>query len=135
MGPKYQATLKANALPVGTSDTAINEAKGLFEQAAEKCPDTQIVAGGYGYVYIFPTCFLKSKMVLVDTNDGDDDSQGTAVMHGAIPKLSDDIKNKIKDVALFGDTRNQHDNGQIPDFTKPRPRFIVRLGIRSAMGV
>jgi cutinase len=128
VGPKYQATLAANSLPAGTSNEAIEEAKGLFEQAASKCPDTQIVAGGYRYVYIFPD-LLPSKwknvtgglMTVVN-------SQGTAVMHGAIPKLSDAIKDQIKGVVLFGDTRNQQDNEQIPDFPKDKTKIYCAVG-------
>jgi len=62
----------------------------LFTEAAQKCPDTTIVAAGY--------------------------SQGAAVMVNAVSKLDSGVQDRIAGVVLYGNTRNRQEGGKIPDF-------------------
>ncbi|KAH8729073.1 cutinase-domain-containing protein [Phaeosphaeriaceae sp. PMI808] len=102
VGSPYSATLLDNALPAGTSLAAIREAQRLFAQAAQKCPNSAIVAGGY--------------------------SQGTAVMSNAITGLSSTIQNQIKGVVLFGYTKNLQNLGRIPGFPASKTKVFCAIG-------
>lgn len=96
-GVNYAALLSTNALPGGTDADSEEEMKTLLNLASTKCPDSQILAGGY--------------------------SQGGAVCHRAIEDLSQTVKDKIKAVVLFGDTQKLADGNQIKDFPTSKTKF------------
>lgn len=49
-------------------------------------------------------------------------------MHGAIPGLSQAVKDQIKGVITYGDTRNKQDNERIPDFPTDKTRIVCNVG-------
>ncbi|KAE8153575.1 putative cutinase 1 [Aspergillus avenaceus] len=102
VGGLYSGGLMQNALPQNTDPGAISTAKGLFEKAASKCPNTKIVAGGY--------------------------SQGSAVIDNAVQQLSSDVKDKVKGVVFYGFTRNLQDHGQIPNYPKDNVKVFCAMG-------
>ncbi|PNS18226.1 hypothetical protein CAC42_7595 [Sphaceloma murrayae] len=102
VGGPYTAALADNALPRGSTPQAINEAKRLMTLAAQKCPQTSIVVGGY--------------------------SQGTAVMHAAVSDLPADVKARVDGAVMYGDTRNQQDRGQIPNFPREKVKIFCEAG-------
>ncbi|KAL2140130.1 hypothetical protein VTI28DRAFT_4212 [Corynascus sepedonium] len=103
VGGPYRAGLADNALPAGTTQAAINEAKRLFQLANSKCPDAAVVAGGY--------------------------SQGTAVMSNAISELAGTpTQEQIKGVVLFGYTKNLQNRGRIPNYSTDRTKVFCNIG-------
>jgi len=102
VGPRYTAAMGDNGKPGGTSPEAVEEAISFFNKAAQKCPNMKITFGGY--------------------------SQGGAVMHGAVAKLSEDVKAKVVGGVLFGDSLNRRTGGSITAFQKDRILEICASG-------
>lgn len=102
-GVNYAALLSTNYLPGGTDAASEEAMKTLLNLANTKCPDSQIVAGGY--------------------------SQGGAVSHRAIEDLSQAVKDKIKAVVLFGDTQKLADGNQIKGYPTSLTKFFCAGGL------
>ncbi|KAK4096466.1 carbohydrate esterase family 5 protein [Parathielavia hyrcaniae] len=102
VGGRYTASIGDNALPDGTSRAAIREMTELFELANTRCPDAQIVAGGY--------------------------SQGAALAAATISDLSSGLRDKIKGVVLFGYTKNLQNRGRIPNYPADRTEVFCNSG-------
>lgn len=102
VGGSYTADILDNLLPDGTTKAAITEMKNLFSLANSRCPSAKIVAGGY--------------------------SQGAALTAAAIRDSSATIREQIKGVVLFGYTKNQQNNGQIPNYPSNRLKVYCAVG-------
>lgn len=100
-GVEYGAGLMTNMLPGGAEYAGINTAKGLFNSAAQACPQSKLVGGGY--------------------------SQGAALMHRAIESLPQATKDRIAAVVLYGDTQNLQDGGKIKNFPKEKVKVRKRI--------
>ncbi|KAI0142173.1 cutinase-domain-containing protein [Pestalotiopsis sp. NC0098] len=101
-GVNYPAALLDNLLEGGTDLTYATDLGNNITAAAAECPDAQFVVSGY--------------------------SQGAAIVHGAIPDLSDAVKAQIAAAVTFGDTRKEQDGGQIPDFDTSKTLIICNDG-------
>lgn len=100
-GP-YTAGLYDNMQVDGAAPDAIGEMVRLLGKASEDCPEATIVAGGY--------------------------SQGSALAAAAIRDASPDVKSKIAGVVLFGYTKNQQNDGGVPDFPTARVKVFCNQG-------
>ncbi|KAL2880137.1 hypothetical protein SGCOL_004522 [Colletotrichum sp. CLE4] len=107
-GVDYAAGLTTNFLPGGADPVGVDEMKRLLTDATNKCGKSKIVAGGY--------------------------SQGAATAHRAIENLPDPIKSRILGVITYGDTQNQQDKGQIPNFPKDKLKLICNEGDKVCAG-
>jgi cutinase len=101
-GVNYPAALLDNLLEGGTNLAYATDLGNNITEAASQCPDAQFVVSGY--------------------------SQGAAIVHGAIPDLSDAVKAQIAAAVTFGDTRAEQDGDQIPDFDTSKTLIICNDG-------
>ncbi|KAH6672658.1 cutinase-domain-containing protein [Plectosphaerella plurivora] len=102
VGGPYNAGVAGNMQADGAPPDAINEMVRLLGKASEDCPEATIVAGGY--------------------------SQGSALAAAAVRDSSSDVKPKIAGVVLFGYTKNQQNDGGIPDFPTDRVKVFCNQG-------
>jgi cutinase len=63
VGGAYRAGLAENVSPKGTTDAAIRVAKDHLQNAARKCPASQIVSGGYRCVLLA----IRNQRLLITT--------------------------------------------------------------------
>lgn len=99
-GVKYDAGILTN-IGAGMADPAgVKEATRLIQLAISKCPNTIITGGGY--------------------------SQGAAIMHRAIEKMSEDVKSKITAILLYGDTQFPQDGPKIKGFPQDKVKVICK---------
>jgi cutinase len=95
-GVKYSAGIMGNLTPAGGDAKGIEEAVRDYNMAATKCPKTIITGGGY--------------------------SQGAAITHRAVEKLSEKVKARIAAIVLFGDTKRLQDKEQIKGFSPSKTK-------------
>ena len=55
-------------------------------------------------------------------------SQGSAVIAGAIPKLTATVRAQVKGIVLFGYTQNQQNNGAIPSYPQEDLKVFCATG-------
>lgn len=72
----------------------INEGIRLFNLARSKCPTSKVVSGGY--------------------------SQGAALITGSVRRLAAASKTNLAGVVMFGNTRQDEENGKIPNYPNER---------------
>lgn len=98
----YAAALAPNFQPKNTDDQSINAALKIMNLAATQCPDSTIVMGGY--------------------------SQGSAVVDNAIQQMPAAQKSKVAGVVMWGYTRAEQDNLQVPGYPVAQTKIFCAPG-------
>ncbi|KAJ0122021.1 cutinase-2 [Diaporthe amygdali] len=98
----YAAALPPNFQAKNTDDQSINAALKIVNLATTQCPDTTIVMGGY--------------------------SQGSAVVDNAIQQMPAATQAKVAGVVVWGFTRAEQDNLQIPGYPQAQTKVFCATG-------
>lgn len=98
----YAAALAPNFQPKNTDDQSINAALKIVNLAATQCPDSTIVMGGY--------------------------SQGSAVVDNAIQQMPAAQQAKVAGVVMWGYTRAEQDNLQVPGYPVSQTKIFCATG-------
>ncbi|KAG6368909.1 hypothetical protein INS49_003127 [Diaporthe citri] len=98
----YAAALAPNFQPQNTDTQSINAALDIVNLAATQCPDSTIVMGGY--------------------------SQGSAVVDNAIQQMPAATQAKVAGVVVWGFTRAEQDNLQIPGYPVAQTKVFCAQG-------
>lgn len=100
-GVNYDAVAHGT-LPEGVDATAAANMATLINTVASTCPNADILLSGY--------------------------SQGAAMVHASVKRLTAAVKARINAAVTFGDTRNTQDGGQIPGLSTDRTLIICNDG-------
>lgn len=98
----YAAALAPNFQPKNTDDQSIQAALDIMNLAMTQCPDTTVVMGGY--------------------------SQGSAVVDNAIQEMPAAQQAKVAGVVVWGFTRAEQDNLQIPGYPVAQTKVFCAQG-------
>ncbi|KAL1877984.1 hypothetical protein Daus18300_002338 [Diaporthe australafricana] len=98
----YAAALPPNFQAKNTDDQSIQAALDIMNLATTQCPDTTVVMGGY--------------------------SQGSAVVDNAIQQMPAAQQAKVAGVVVWGFTRAEQDNLQIPGYPVAQTKVFCATG-------
>ncbi|KAH8647952.1 cutinase [Xylariales sp. PMI_506] len=100
-GVNYDAVAHGTQ-PEGVDITAASNMAVLIARVSTTCPSASIVVSGY--------------------------SQGAAMVHASIKRLSATVQARVNAAVTFGDTRNEQDGGEIPGFPTSKTLIICNSG-------
>jgi len=101
-GIDYSASLLGNLYEGGCPPDEAADMAALITDAATSCPSAQLLVSGY--------------------------SQGAAMVHRSIEQLSASVRGQIAAAVTYGDTQNQQDGAQIPNYPVAKTLIICHDG-------
>jgi cutinase len=122
-GINYGALISTNLVRGGADPAGVREMQRLIGEAVTQCPDSQLVVGGYSQgaalTHRYNPFPYPPPIRRITTN---------VTGYRAVEDLPQVQKDKITAAFTFGDTQNQQDNGQIPNFPANKTIVICNRG-------